>query len=238
MRSWISILTFLSTSLLATAGPVPALSIRCSNTTSTNTTTGLTTQRLLTISPNSASCDNAPAPGECSTAAQAVPFITKSFVTYNVTSLAEQAALISLMAFESGDFKYNRNHFPPPGRPGQGTRNMQSPTYNQQYAASIPALASQYRSVSGNVSAVLDLLLSDETYDFGSAAWFLTSQCTPAVRAALQSGSEAGWEGYITSCVGTTVTDDRKAYWTRAVQALGVKSQAPTKKMKMKTRKW
>lgn len=115
---------------------------------------------------------------------------------------------------------------------------MQSPTYNQQYAASIPALASQYRSVSGNVSAVLDLLLSDETYDFGSAAWFLTSQCTPAVRAALQSGSEAGWEGYITSCVGTTVTDDRKAYWTRAVQALGVKSQAPTKKMKMKTRKW
>lgn len=60
-------------------------------------------------------------PGECSTAAQAVPFITKSFATYNVTSRAEQAALISLMAFESGDFKYNRNHFPPPGRPGQGS---------------------------------------------------------------------------------------------------------------------
>lgn len=101
---------------------------------------------------------------------------------------------------------------------------MQSPSYNQQYAASIPALASRYRSVKGNVTAVLDLLLSDETYDFGSAAWFLTSQCTPAVRAALRSGSEDGWRGYITNCVGTTVTDDRKAYWVRAVKALGVRS--------------
>jgi hypothetical protein len=101
---------------------------------------------------------------------------------------------------------------------------MQSPTYNQKYASSIQALSEQYNSVSGNVSAVLDLLLSDEDYDFGSAAWFLTSQCTSDVRSALQSGSESGWQSYLTQCVGTTVTDERKAYWTRAIQALGVKS--------------
>ncbi|KAL1964191.1 hypothetical protein VTN77DRAFT_7149 [Rasamsonia byssochlamydoides] len=221
MQSRISTL-ILSLSLLATvtAGPVPVPILQSPR----DNTGSLTTSQLLTIAPTSANCDNPPAPGECSTAAQAVPFITKSFQTYDVTSPAEQAALISLMAFESGEFKYNRNHFPAPGVSGKGTRNMQSPTYNQQYAASIPALSAQYSSVAGNVSAVLDLLLSDETYDFGSAAWFLTSQCNADVRAALQSGSEAGWEEYITDCVGTTVTEERREYWVRAVEALGVQS--------------
>jgi hypothetical protein len=31
---------------------------------------------------------------------------------YKVTSKAEQAAIVSLMAFETEDFKYNKNHFP------------------------------------------------------------------------------------------------------------------------------
>jgi hypothetical protein len=101
-------------------------------------------------------------------------------------------------------------------------RNMQSPTFNSKYAASIPALSSKLSSVSNDPAGTLDLLLSDEVYDFGSAAWFLTSQCSSDVRTQLQSGSEGGWESYISSCVGTTVTDARKAYWTRAVQALGV----------------
>lgn len=101
---------------------------------------------------------------------------------------------------------------------------MQSPTFNQKYAASIPDIQGEAQSASGDVGKVLDLLLSDEKYDFGSAAWFLTSQCSADVRSALQSGSESGWESYISSCIGTTVTDDRKAYWTRAMQALGVAS--------------
>jgi hypothetical protein len=101
---------------------------------------------------------------------------------------------------------------------------MQSPTYNDKYAASIPALSEQYASATGNVSAILDLLLTDETYDFGSAAWFLTTQCSDSVRAELQKGSESGWEGYISSCVGTTVTDERREYWQKAGGALGVSS--------------
>lgn len=103
---------------------------------------------------------------------------------------------------------------------------MQSPTFNIQYAASIPALASKLSAINANQdpAAVLDLLLADETYDFGSAAWFLTTQCQPDVRSALQSGSEDGWERYITQCVGTTVTDERREYWNRAVQVLGVSS--------------
>jgi hypothetical protein len=99
----------LSLAVLATAGPIRPLMTR----------DGLTAEQIVTISPKSASCDGAPAPGECATAEQAVPFISDSFQTYQVASPAEQAALISLMAFETGDFKYNRNHFP--GVAGQGS---------------------------------------------------------------------------------------------------------------------
>lgn len=82
-------------------------------------TSSLTVAQLEAIAPTSNTCDNPPAAGECATAEQAVPHITKSFDTYGVTSRAEQAAVIALMAFESGDFKYNKNHFP--GVPGQGS---------------------------------------------------------------------------------------------------------------------
>ena|SRR5438876_809502 len=98
---------------------------------------------------------------------------------------------------------------------------MQSASFNGLYAASIPALASAYAKASGNVTAVLDLLLTDDRYDFGSAAWFLATQCSPAVRTALQTGLEAGWVNYLTVCVGTTATEDRKAYWLRARDVLG-----------------
>lgn len=79
----------------------------------------ITAEQLLQIAPKAKSCDNAPAAGECATVQQAAPFITASLQTYKVTSRAEQAAVIGLMAFESAEFKYNRNHFP--GRPGQGS---------------------------------------------------------------------------------------------------------------------
>ncbi|QKX60031.1 uncharacterized protein TRUGW13939_07173 [Talaromyces rugulosus] len=175
----------------------------------------LTTDQLLTISPNSLSCANAPAAGECATAADAVPIINDVFTSYLIYSPGEQAALLSLMAFETGDFKYNRNHFP--GVAGQGTRNMQSPSFNKQYASSIPEIKDR---VNNNVSATLDLLLSRAHWDFGSAAWFLTTQCSEEVRLGLLQGSQAGWEAYISGCVNTTVTEERRAYWKRAVDVL------------------
>lgn len=80
----------------------------------------LSESQILAIAPNSQTCDNPPAKGECATAKQAAKFTAQSFDTYQVTSKAEQAAVISLMAFESDDFKYNKNHFP--GTPGQGSK--------------------------------------------------------------------------------------------------------------------
>ncbi|CRG88823.1 hypothetical protein PISL3812_05858 [Talaromyces islandicus] len=192
--------------LLAGAGASP-----------TRHATVLTTDQLLAISPNSSSCANAPAPGECATAAEAAPVINEVFAEYMISTAGEQAALLSLMAFETGDFKYNRNHFP--GVPGQGTRNMQSPAFNRQYALSIAEIKDQV-SAEDDVSATLDLLLGDARWDFGSAAWFLTTQCSDAVRQGLRQGDEAGWEAYISQCVGATVTDERTAYWRRATNTL------------------
>lgn len=99
---------------------------------------------------------------------------------------------------------------------------MQSPSYNKKYAASLPALKSSVSKVSNDPAALLNLLRDNETYDFGSGAWFLTTQCSKDVRAQLQSGSESGWQMYISDCVGTSVTEERKAYWEKAVKALGV----------------
>lgn len=84
----------------------------------------LTEAQILQIAPTSNTCDNPPAKGECATAKQAATFTSQSFDTYNVTSKAEQAAIISLMAFESDEFKYNKNHFP--GVPGQGSTYLHS----------------------------------------------------------------------------------------------------------------
>ncbi|PLB49482.1 hypothetical protein P170DRAFT_185013 [Aspergillus steynii IBT 23096] len=177
----------------------------------------LTAQQIEAIAPTSNTCDGAPAPGECATSEQAALNIAKSFETYQVTSPAEQAAVIGLMAMESGDFKYSRNQV----NIGQGTRNMQSPAFNSQYAASLPGIADQAAALASDPAGLLDALVANEEYDFGSGAWFLTTQCTPDVRTQLQTGSEEGWASFISGCVGTDANEARRDYWTRAVEALG-----------------
>ncbi|KAM3077482.1 hypothetical protein ACMFMG_006821 [Clarireedia jacksonii] len=181
------------------------------------------------IVPAAASCSNAPVASECATASQAAPYLIQAMITYKVTTAPEIGALISLMAFESGDFKYNINHFP--GRPGQGTRNMQMPNFNLQYAASIAALSEPLKKITGGATTtdgmsdallnqVRDLVTTDQ-YTWASAAWFYSTQCSDAVKSALQTGSDAGWQGYLT-CVGVggSETEARTAYWTRAKAAM------------------
>lgn len=111
----------------------------------------LTEAQVLQIAPTSNTCDNPPAKGECATAKQAAKFTSQSFETYNVTSKAEQAAVISLMAFESDDFKYNKNHFP--GTPGQGSElSPNFPGNSMVTAHSIPMQcnAMQYNAMEWN----------------------------------------------------------------------------------------
>lgn len=103
----------LSLPLLSTALPTPA----------TGSDTGITASQITTIAPKSQSCVNAPVPKggapECADAQEAAVNIAKSFETYKVTSRAEQAAVIALMAFESEEFRFNRNQVP--GVEGKGS---------------------------------------------------------------------------------------------------------------------
>jgi hypothetical protein len=221
-----AILPLLLFAVAASASAIPAPSSSAVLTRQAGTSAA---SMLLIIAPTSGSCDNAPAPGECATNGEAAPYLITAMSQYNITSPQEIAALLSLIAFESGDFKYNTNHYPAPGRPGQGTRNMQMANYNLLYARSIPALTSQLNAITTSTStsglsddqlnAVRALVLPDE-YTWASAAWFLTTQCASS-RAAIQAGGQAGYNAYL-SCVGTSATTDRLAYWTRANTALGI----------------
>ncbi|KAI4183927.1 MAG: hypothetical protein L6R41_005105 [Letrouitia leprolyta] len=179
-----------------------------------------TVSALLAVVPKANTCTGAPSPPECKTAEEAAPFINKSFRIYGIASPGEAAAVIGIMAFESGDFKYNVNHFP--GTPGQGTRNMQYPQYNLKYAQSIPALKDKLAAAGTDPKAILSLLTANGEYDFGSAAWFLTTQCSETVRAGLKTGSLAGWQAYITQCIQTTTTPERQAYWQKAAKMMGL----------------
>ncbi|KAF2498823.1 hypothetical protein BU16DRAFT_524870 [Lophium mytilinum] len=200
--------TFATLSTLTIAAPINA-----------SPSGGVTAAIITTITPETSSCAGADHPDQCRTAEQAAPFINNSFSKYGITTKAEQAALLSLMLFESVGFKYNHNISP--GRPGQGTRNMQMINFNTLYAQAVVPDKVAAATAAGP-DAVLALVNTDD-YSFASAAWFLTSQpaCAP-IRAELQSGSTAGWSAYITTCVGTTDTPDRDVIWTAAKAAMGV----------------
>jgi hypothetical protein len=186
-------------------------------------------EMLLQIAPNSASCADTSSTSECRTNVQAAPYLIQAFIDYGITNVHEMAAVLSTIAYETADFKYNVNQFPAPGTPGQGTRNMQSAGYNFLYAQSIDTLKSSVVAIAASASAlttdaqknaVRALVLPDE-YSWASGAWFLTTQCSSTIRAALQAGGQAAWETYLTGCLGTSVSD-RLPYWTRANAALGI----------------
>ncbi|OJD28389.1 hypothetical protein ACJ73_00198 [Blastomyces percursus] len=178
---------------------------------------------LKIIAPRSAKepcVDLKDAAGECRSAAQAAGPILNSFKRYQIESAAEKAALLSLMAYETAEFAYRRSHFPVTA--GQGTRNMQVAENNAKYAESLDEIKDELAKVKGDKDAVLDLLLRSDDHDFGSAAWFLTTQCSPEVREGLQSGSQEGWEKYLTRCIWAEVTQQRRDYWKRTKTAMNL----------------
>ena len=74
-----------------------------------------------------------------------------------------------------------------------------------------------------NPAGILKLLVTNDDYDFGSAAWFLRSQCGPATRRGLTNGGLIGWQAYVTDCLGTNITANRQAYYERAAKVLNVR---------------
>lgn len=100
---------------------------------------------------------------------------------------------------------------------------MQSPAFSKKYAESIAELKSKVSFLESSPADLVNLLRENDTYDFGSGAWFLATQCSKDVRSVLQDGSGSGWKKYINDCVEANITDERREYWQRAVTALGVK---------------
>jgi hypothetical protein len=177
------------------------------------------------IAPNSENCQSG---GECRTAEQAAPFIENALKKYQITHPQVQAAVIALMAFESVEFAYKHNVTP--GRPGQGTANMQMATYNLMYANSIPAVKTKvtqagYTTVDtmtdDQLNEVLGWVNVDE-YNFGTGPWYLTTQCPATIRDALIADIDTGFATYMSECVGVEVTTERTAYLTAAKEAFGL----------------
>ncbi|KAI1137890.1 hypothetical protein F5Y05DRAFT_65169 [Hypoxylon sp. FL0543] len=172
------------------------------------------------ISPNSKTCDGS---AECRTADQVGPLLADAMVKYGVYSPGQIAGIIALTAYESVDYKYKHNVSP--GRPGQGTSNMQQFPFNLEYAKSIPELADKVNGVDQNVpddkkNEVLALVTPDE-YNFGSGPWYFTKHCSTDVQNALKAGTDAGFQAYM-GCVGVVAGEDRLAYWDRAKTAFGL----------------
>lgn len=72
----------------------------------------LTSQQIRNIAWGSGTCDHARYPSECVTADAAAAYIRNAFVRYEISSPEQQAAVISVMAYESEDFKLSRDHEP------------------------------------------------------------------------------------------------------------------------------
>ncbi|KPM41072.1 hypothetical protein AK830_g5482 [Neonectria ditissima] len=175
------------------------------------------------IAPGSDAC--AAANKDCRTAAQAAPFIAAAMAKYKVYSVQQMAAVIALMAFESGDFAYKHNVSP--GRPGQGTANMQMAAYNLMYAKQLDGVKDAVVDIESTdgmsddeLNDLLALVTPDE-YNFGSGPWFLMTQCDASVREALTKDIDTGFAAYM-ECIGTSLTDDRTAYLDRAKEAFGL----------------
>jgi hypothetical protein len=205
-----------------------------------STSSPVTAAQLIQFAPQSVSCNaTAEFADECRNATQAAPFINQGFAQFGIDSAGEKAALLSLMAFETNDFQFDRNHFPAPGRPGQGTRNLMMYPFVLDYALDTPSVAAQAQVVSqgkngtdptvsdDTKNAVLALVLVDDL-SFASAMWFYKRSgpqktgcaANATIVQGLQSQTRAGWELFITSCIFTTVTDDRASVWENAIAAL------------------
>lgn len=187
----------------------------------------VTAAQIAQIAPATSSCASG---GQCSNADTVAECVTKAACQYEVTK-NEMMAVIALMAFESVAFAYKVNTgavSDPADHAGQGTANMQMAGYNFDYAQSIPAVKAKlaYTSVSqmdydALNNELLPAVTADE-YNFGSGFWYLTQanpEKCPAARQALNSDLSTGFSTYITSCVGTTLTDQRTAYLTAVIKA-------------------
>jgi len=193
---------------------------------SSNDNFGITADQIRAVLPDAATCDNSPS---CRTADQAAPLINQAFQKFNFNTVGEQAAIFSLMAFESGHFKFDTNLS---GRPGQGTRNMMMFDYVLAYALEFnpdgvrsvrPDLTSSSTANDvqdeGQRNAIRATVLGDEL-SFASGAWFLREKCDGSVAQGLQAANDDGFNNYMTQCIGVGTDPARLALYQATLAAM------------------
>jgi hypothetical protein len=101
---------------------------------------------------------------------------------------------------------------------------MAMPPFVEKYATAIAGAdaVTQAKAAGGTAAldAVLALVNSDDEKSFGSAAWFVTTQCSADVRDGLVAGTADGWHKFLTDCVGTTLDPTRDTPWTAATATI------------------
>jgi len=190
----------------------------------------MTAAQILKAAPSTAAC--ASDATACRTASQIATFVNKSFSKFGFTTPGEQAALFSLMAFESGNFLFDVNKFP--GRPGQGTRNMMQFDFILPYAlqynrAAVHAIRSDLTAQSTAADVPSDTeknairaTVLDDTLSFASAAWFLRTKCPAQIAAGLKSATADAFNAYMgSSCVGAGQDPARLVGYQAILAAMG-----------------
>jgi len=192
---------------------------------------GMAAAHIIAAVPSTVNCPSSN-PGPCRTAAQIAPLINKSFSKFGFLSRGEQAAIFSLMAFESGNFAFDVNVFP--GRPGQGTRNMMMFDFILPYAlqynrSAVRAIRSDL-SPSSRASDVTDdaqknairATVLDDTLSFASAAWFLRTHCSSQIATGLKSETDSAFNAYMgPDCIGAGEDPARLALYKTTLTAMG-----------------
>jgi hypothetical protein len=97
---------------------------------------------------------------------------------------------------------------------------MAMPPFIEKYATSVAGAAAVATAKAQSLDAILALVNSDDEKSFGAAPWFLTSTCTPEVRAGLVAETTDGWHNFLTQCVGTTAAAERDTPWIAAKQIM------------------
>ncbi|KAI1467536.1 uncharacterized protein F4812DRAFT_429916 [Daldinia caldariorum] len=172
------------------------------------------------VAPSTRDCA---AGGECVTADVIGPLLVSHMQQYGIYNPAQMAGIIALTAFESVEYTFKHNVSP--GRPGQGTSNMQMFNFNLKYAQSIPELKDKVAGITEDApddkkNEVLSLV-NDNKYNFGSGPWYFSTQCGADVKEALKAGDDAGFAAYM-RCVGVTIDSGRQGYWDAARKAFGL----------------
>ncbi|KAJ2905068.1 hypothetical protein MKZ38_006461 [Zalerion maritima] len=187
---------------------------------------------ILAIMPDSATCNGKTA--ECTTAADAAPYLIQGFQIYQVSHAAEIGAILATVGTESVDLAFRTNQSP--GRPGQGSSNMQLYENNLEFARSNKNLTeglNRIEGVSENPTddiknAVRELVIADP-FNFWTGPWFYSTHCTDAQKAAFtkkgatEQELDDAFSDYSLSCVGVeTTADGRMERWTEAKKAFGL----------------